>query len=54
MRRPRRDDSNRFDISVVMFNRTVNHDWPIIVTLLSGLAFYYLWICEKAVRKITS
>lgn len=43
MRRPRRDDSNRFAISITMFNRTSNAI-PIAVLFLTaaaiGLSFW--------------
>lgn len=43
MRRPRRDDSNRFDITIVMFNRTSNAI-PIAIVGLTvaaiGLSFW--------------
>jgi hypothetical protein len=41
-------------VSIVMFNRTANHDWLILAMLLSGLASCYFWICAKAYQKMTS
>lgn len=40
LRRPRRDDSNRFVVSVNMFNRTSPSAWWIVIIALGLVAAY--------------
>lgn len=52
MARRHKDDSNRFIVSLTMFNRTVS-DPLVIVVLLAVLAMYGVWIYQMF-RKATT
>lgn len=48
----RRDDSNRFVVSVNMFNRTTPDGW-ILVAILVTMAIYWYWVSRLARKSLT-